>query len=146
MIKFDHHNAMIRICLDKQENGHPIGRVFSQRLAAPLAFSDVGSLILQLDEILDAQDFPQAFQQTRTFLPKGPAPSLAVEAPGLGLSAQEVEEARGSLFTCDVFVITRRNSSWQGFVIWTDKGERQPYSSALELIHLLDLRLSSQES
>lgn len=146
MIKFDHHNAMLRICLDKQESGHPVGQVFSQRLSAPLTFSDVGSLILQLDEILDVQDFPQAFQQTRTFLPKGHTPSLAVEAPGQGLSAQEVEQARGALFTCDVFVISRRNSSWQGFVVWADSGERQSYSSALELIRLLDLRLLEQDA
>ena len=143
MTKFDHHNAVLRLCLDRQEEGHPAGRVFSQRLSAPLVFSDIGGLILQLDEILDVQNFPQAFQRTRTFLSnKGTAPSLAVEAPGLGLSAQEVAAASGTLFTCDIYVITRRSSSWQGFVDWLDGTERQPYSSALELIRLIDLRLS----
>ena len=60
-------SAALRVCVDQSDNGRISGKVYSQRLTRPMAFSDMGSLILRLDEVLEKQNFPQAFQHSRSF-------------------------------------------------------------------------------
>lgn len=47
--KIDHQNGVLRICVDRLEGNRAGGRVFSQRLTAPMSFSDLGGLLLQLE-------------------------------------------------------------------------------------------------
>ena len=70
--KIDHQNGTIRICVDRLEGNRAGGRVLSQRLTAPMAFSDLGSLLLQLESLLERQNFPQAFQRMRSFTKEAP--------------------------------------------------------------------------
>ena len=60
-------SAFLRVCVDQSDGSRISGRVYSQRLTHPMAFSDIGSLVLRLDEVLEKQNFPQAFQRSRTF-------------------------------------------------------------------------------
>ena len=143
MNQFNQNNTVLRVCIDQEKNRSFLGRVFSQRFSQPVSFSDIGGFLLQLDEILDMQNFPQAFQRTRSFQPLSPLSNVAVEVPGQGLSAQAVSQARGELFTCEVQIVTRRNASWQGVIDWLDGEQPQPFSSALELIQLIDGRVES---
>ena len=135
-----HPSAALRVCVDRAEDGRISGRVFSQRLTQPMAFSDVGSLLLQLEEVLDRQNFPQAFQRTRSFAKERAAVPAAPE-PALGMSAGEVEAAHGEAATFLLYVLTRRNTTWQGKLDWLDGSPAQNFDSALELIKLTDRRL-----
>ena len=135
--KFNHNAAALRVCVDQAEDGRISGRVFSRRLTAPIAFSDIGGLLLQVEAVLDTQSFPQAFQRTRTFAP--PKAGDVPAAPSLeeGMPADEVEAARGAHATFVLYVITRRSTTWQGYVDWLD-GARDEFGSVLELIKLTD--------
>lgn len=137
----NHISAAFRVCVDGAEDGRISGRVFSQRLTAPLLFSDIGNLLLQMEAVLDKQNFPQAFQRTRSF---SPAKGAAVPAaPSLtdGMSAETVAAAAGALCTFTLYVITRRSTTWQGRVDWLDGTPPETFSSVLDLIKLTDQRL-----
>lgn len=97
----NHYDAAIRICVDQVTDGRICGRAVSRRLLRPFSFSDIGGLLLQLEEVLDAQNFPQAFERTRTFCPERGEGSAALAAKDLnsGMSREEVEAARGERAT-----------------------------------------------
>ena len=125
--KLDHSNGFFRICVDSVEQGWVSGRIFSRRLTEPMVFSDLGSLLLQVEELLEKQDFPQAFQQMRTFT--GTAPGT-------------VASAWGKRATFVLYIITRRNASWQGKVDWLDGGEPDAFTSDLEFLKLAENHLT----
>lgn len=139
MNKFNHAQAGFRICVDKSDCGCIHGRVYSQRLLEPLTFSDISDLLLKLEEVLDVQKFPQAYERTRSFS-NTPLCDPAIIAPSLaeGMPAETVEAQTGTLGTFVLFVITRRNTTWQGHVDWLDGSPRTEYNSVLELLKLAD--------
>ena len=139
----NHKNGGLRICIDRVEGECISGRVFSQRLTAPLAFPDLGGLLLQLEELLEKQGFPQSSQHVRSFTPV--ASVLSVSAlPEHALSAQAVAEAAGERCTLVLTVLTRRNATWQGYIDWLDGGQREQFSSGLEFLSLVEERLSAE--
>ena len=133
-------SAALRVCVDHAEGGHLSGLVYSQRLTEPLPFTDVGNLLLRLDEVLDTQNFPQAFQRTRSFTGRKEAVPAAA-GPEEGMPAETVAQAHGLFYTFEISVTSRRNASWQGLVDWLDGEARQEFSSALELIKLIETRV-----
>ena len=132
-------SAVLRVCVDRSDNGRISGMVYSQRLTRPMAFSDMGSLILRLDDVLEKQNFPQAFQHSRTFREHESHVPAAAD-PSEGIPLDEVEGSAGSLATFTLCVISRRNASWQGWVDWMDGSPRQQFASALELIRMVEER------
>lgn len=132
-------SAVLRVCVDHSDNGRISGKVYSQRLTRPMAFSDMASLILRLDEVLEKQNFPQAFQHSRTFREHESHVPASVD-PSEGIPLEEVERAAGALATFTLCVISRRNASWQGWVDWMDGSPRQQFASALELIRMSEER------
>ena len=130
-------SAFLRVCVDQSDGSRISGRVYSQRLTHPMAFSDIGSLVLRLDEVLEKQNFPQAFQRSRTFRER----EIHVPAAGdpeEGITLCEVEGASGALATFTLCILSRRNASWQGWVDWMDGSPRQQFASALELIRMAE--------
>ena len=51
-MKLNHQNGLIRVCVDDIAGNRVSGRVYSQRLTSPMAFLDLGGLLLQLEELL----------------------------------------------------------------------------------------------
>lgn len=135
--KLDHHNGVLRLCIDQATGGHISGRIYSRRLSAPLSFSDMGSLLLQLEQLMDSQNFPQAFQRIRSFAKEGPQypPSLLPED---AMPPEAVAEAQGALATCTLRIITRKNATWQGDMTWSDREGPVSFSSDLEFLTLVE--------
>lgn len=139
--KLDHSNGFFRICVDSVEQGWVSGRIFSRRLTEPMVFSDLGSLLLQVEELLEKQDFPQAFQQMRTFTGTAPA-EKELFLPEGAMDAGTVASAWGKRATFVLYIITRRNASWQGKVDWLDGGEPDAFTSDLEFLKLAENHLT----
>lgn len=138
--KINHYEAVLRICVDELGEGGIRGRVVSRRLTEPMPFSDVGHLLLQLEEVFDRQNFPQAFERRRTFGVRQEESSLPLaQTLEQGMDPEEVARAAGQVATFDLYVITRRNTTWQGFVDWLDGSPHSHYKSVLELLKLIDL-------
>lgn len=140
MSGFNHNNSSLRICVDRAFAQTVSGRVFSQRLTKPIPFADLSSLVLRLEDVFRQQNFPQAFQRSRTFLRDEKEDSFAAGEPSQGMGAEQVGAQRGELATFEVLVLGRRSSSWQGTVDWLDGGARQEFASFLELLRLVNER------
>lgn len=136
-LKLNQTTAALRVCVDRAECGRLSGRVYGQRLTAPIAFADFADLLLRVDAVLDAQAFPQAFERTRVFRPNCTEGIPAAESLEEGLPAVAVAAAQGEVGTFTLHVVTRRNTTWQGFVDWLDDAQPQEYASVLELIKLV---------
>lgn len=132
--------AAFRVCVDDASEGRLAGTVYSQRLTAPIVFRDVEELLLRVDRVLDKQNFPQAFQEGRSFTARE-SDIPAAECIEAGMPADAVMAARGRKASFDLYITSRRSASWQGRVEWPD-GEKQSFGSALELVRLLEERIS----
>ncbi len=143
LMKLNHQNGLIRVCVDDIAGNRVSGRVYSQRLTSPMAFLDLGGLLLQLEELLEAQNFPQAFQRIRTFSPdKLPERSDGVLPEG-AMSPEEVSAASGKRATFILHVLTRQNATWQGTVDWLCGGEPDAFSSDLEFLKLVERHIAA---
>ena len=137
MREFNQNNSTLRLCIDSVCDESITGRVFSRRFTCAVPFSDLITLILQLDKVFDRQGFPQAFQRTRTFLRTETDADYIAEDPAHGISGEHVLAQRGELLTLDVTVVSRRNANWQGSVCWVENGKQQEFSSIMELLRLI---------
>ena len=129
--------AAFRVCVDSVGGGRMGGRVLGHRLTRSVTFSDVGELLVRLDAVLDKQNFPQAFQRSRTFSARE-TESPAAQALDAGMSDQEVAGARGAVSTFTLAVFSRRSATWQGQVDWLDGSGPQSFESALEFLKLAE--------
>ncbi|MCL1804794.1 MAG: hypothetical protein FWG28_02145 [Clostridiales bacterium] len=144
--KLNHYMAFLRVAVDGYEAGRISGSVYSRRLKAPLHFATTKDLLLQIEDLLDTQDFPRAFQRKRTFAegkaPKAPGRPVAPEEDGReNMDAETVDMARGKISTFTLNVITRQNTSWQGYLDWLDGADRLAFNSDLELLSMISERL-----
>lgn len=135
-----------RICVDETTNGMASGFVYSRCIKKPMPFQGLGALILLLDEIMDARNFPQAFQKMRIF--EG---SSRTESKSGGKQATEyvagstdeemkpdsISDMMGKIATFSIHVVSRRNASWQGQLDFMDGGA-VPFSSTLEMLHAVN--------
>ena len=144
MMELNLNNSSLRICVDRVAHRAVGGRVFSRRLAEPVAFDDLSSLSHVLEQLFDEQALPQAFQNARTFLKEEQTESVGVSAAEDGMSEEWISAQHGEIATLEVLVISRRSSTWQGAVDWLDGGERQEFSGYLELMRLIDQRISGR--
>jgi len=145
-MKINHYMAYLRVAVDSLEDGRLSGRVYSQRLTEPLLFRDAADLLLQIEDLLDKQDFPRAFQRKRTFDDKKsrkPEKQEMVKDEGeddtepKNMDEETVINEKGAVLTFDIHVITRQNTTWQGYLDWLDGTEKRAYNSVLELLALI---------
>ena len=137
-MKLNHQNGLIRVCVDDIAGNRVSGRVYSQRLTSPMAFLDLGGLLLQLEELLEAQNFPQAFQRIRTFSPDELPERSDGALPEGAMSPEEVSAASGKRATFILHVLTRQNATWQGILAWKEGHQEMEFCSVLELIIEMD--------
>ena len=138
-----HRNSMLRICVDNADALTIQGRAYGQRLSAPIQFTGMGNMLLQLERLMEAQNFPQAFQRIRTFTPvTTPTGYVPGYLPDDAMTEDEVSAQSGRLCTFILHVLTRQSATWQGSVDWLDGDEPQSFVSDLELLGLVDAKLS----
>ena len=161
MMKLNHYMAYLQVAVESHEAGRISGLVYSQRLTAPIQFSDTADLLLQIEDLLDEQDFPRAFQRKRTFAkrPQKPVPSGGADRvtaaadvgdvvdvdEGQPMDGETVNQARGAVATFAMNVITRQNTSWQGYLDWLDGSARKAFNSELELIAMIEEGLTGHK-
>ena len=121
--------SAIYICIDEYGAGRMEGRLYSPCLFEPLTFNDANHFFIYLEQLMEYPCYPQAFQRKRAF-----GEPSELETP-LFLEAQNLHEDKiGKVATGEVHVISRQNTSWQGFVIWKNSGTRATFNSDLELL------------
>ncbi len=96
-------------------------------------FQNVTQLLFLMDDAYNQLFFPQKSMEIRSFTGAKASPSVPDKHPS--------SEAP-ILASFKISVLFRQNASWQGNVIWVEKGVEAQFRSVLELINLLDTVLS----
>lgn len=105
----------LRICVDRC--GEDLsGRVYCRMSREGLPFRNLGELLLRADLLFDEKDYPQSFQEKRSFAEQ-PLRYSRRGMPKAFLTDQEILNRQGAYCTLDVLVYSRRQASWQGILI-----------------------------
>jgi hypothetical protein len=137
-MKLNQRNSALRLCVDSIDSGRINGRIYGQRLEKPLLFADIGDMLLQIDDVLNAQDYPRAFQRKRSFGEEQQVmPPPPIEISGDFMSKEAVEASVGEIATYIINITTRQNTTWQGSIDWLDNSLPREFRSVLELIRIL---------
>ena len=135
-LKLNYNTAIFRVCMDAEHSG----RIVSRRLKAPMPFTDLVNLLLKMEAVMDAQDYPRAFQRKRQFRE---IPTTDTQVP-YALSVEEmmdedaVNAATGALSTFLLHILSRQNACWQGIVILPEDNRRLPFESVLQFLEVVD--------
>ena len=120
------------LCVDRYEEGLLTGRFYHPMRPEGESFRNLSQYLLKMEGLLDEMDRPQSDTRTRSF---GTSNRPENEKPCVS------KETKGEVATFKVRVLFRQHASWQGEVIWVERGMTQRFRSDLELIHLLDSAL-----
>ena len=122
------------VCVDSYEGGVPRGRLYLPGQQGQ-RFDSLSQLLLRAEQLLE-QGGAQSFTIPRIFALAKPLRSAPCDADEL---------ARGKAATFEMRVLFRQHASWQGELLWLEKGARQSFRSALELITLMDSALRAEK-
>ena len=103
-------------------------------------FDNLTQLLIRMEGLLDALDFPQRSMEGRAF--DQPEQRAAAGAPR---PAPEALGEQKPLATFQLSVLFRQNASWQGSLTWLERAEEARFRSVLELVGLLDSALAAWE-
>ena len=123
------------VCVDTYCRGAVSGRLYNPYLPDGAEFASLLDFFRQMEDLLDAMQFPQSFTAARRFSQPPPRPERTP-----GTAAQE-----GGAATFLVRVLFRQNASWQGSVAWLEGRREESFRSALELVLLMDSALRNGE-
>lgn len=110
----------------------PQGIISGPRISAPAPFASLMQMLTIMERMMDQENTPQRGEEARTLQHAEPHRGTAERAPG-----------EKPLATFHVNVLFRQNASWQGVLLWADKGMDARFRSVLEMIRLMDSALTS---
>ena len=126
--KFHTTPREILICADSHKKGVLSGRLFFPGRKAEV-FSCLTQCLLRVNSLLDEEGQLQSFTEPRTFRQR--------QLPEC-LPAPEDSLPQGAIATFHLQVLYRRNSSWQGKLVWMEQDQLQSFRSVLELMMLIE--------
>lgn len=142
-------STAIRVCVDDISGSRISGRAYCAQLDDVFCFNDMGELILGMEDMFDERGYPDAFQIKRSFIKKNEN-TLSIEERLLRQAEMRakcnISQSMGKHATFLVYVMSRRNSSWQGRVEWIDEGGITSFNSALEFLRLVDAKIVRREN
>ena len=117
------------ICIDRYDEGVPVGRFYNQSSLDGASFHGAIDLIKKMETMLDQLSIPQSFSSVRSF----------TERPVINMSEPSEEDfCKGKVATFAVKILFRQNASWQGSIAWLEGKREEPFRSVLELLLLID--------
>lgn len=146
-----HPSSAIRICIDKISDTQISGRAFCQQLEKPMIFNDLGILLIKIEDALDQRGYPSSFQKKRNFINETSSDSLSFykevsQRKTVPNSSSDIkDDVFGEECTLLVYVLSRRNSSWQGKMEWLDDNSFETFNSALAILRNIDVHMSHKE-
>lgn len=122
-------NRTVMVYVDSVADKIPKGRfhIASNREIQP--FYGLCQLLIEINNVLDQENFPQAFTQLRKFQ----KPSKQANTARISTNQNS-----GAVATFSIRILFRQNASWQGSVTWLEGNQEAFFRSVLELIVLMD--------
>lgn len=129
------NQGVFLICVDTWGTGGCSGHYFNAALGEGSSFRDLAMLLVDMEQLLNDRNSPQAFCVLRQF-----------DSPSFPRIDDDRCPARrrGLLATFRIRIRFRRNASWQGTVTWLEKGRTLHFRSALELLGLMGSAVAKQ--
>lgn len=125
-----------RVCIDGK--GTDIsGRIYTPLCQDVIEFQGIGEILLKMDALFDSAGYPQAFQEKRTFEEKKERDNRYSGIPSAKQSVENIQAIQGRLYTTDIIVRSRRNTTWQGSVYAVDGVQISEFSGEVELLKTL---------
>lgn len=126
---------LVAICIDRIIDGSIQGRMYHKYQKEPQIFCEVHKLLCLMEDLFDRCGYPQSTTQNRFFVDRK---DTKTKEALLMADLDQVLDNNGDLATFVVHVKYRQHSTWQGEVVWAEKGKKKSFRSALELIKLMD--------
>ena len=126
---YEMRTSVIKVISYEQKNlkGLLVNPYFGQEVY----FGSLPQLIFLVEGMLDDLNCPQKGMESRNFRKD--------DAPAQKIVKNVPQEAAGPvLASFKLNILFRQNASWQGSVIWMEKGMESQFRSLLELIMLMD--------
>lgn len=120
------------VCVDSYDDGILKGRIWDHMHEAE-SFHSLSQFLLKMEELLDEEQMPQAYTIPRKFS----------ETPPLDAEFAEGSK-KGEKATFELKVIFRRNTTWQGILVWREDQKEHSFRSVLELVILMDSALRGE--
>ena len=122
-----------RICIDHGKKDI-LGTAFSTLSNQAIPFYGLGELLVKMDAIFDKQGYPQSFQDKRSFEKEKKVQNRYNGLPRYRMKPETIREKKGEEGTIDVMVTTRKNTSWQGYLLDLEGNTIQSFSGELSLM------------
>ena len=138
---------LISICVDGNENADYQGCLWHQYSDDPISFRSATEMLAIMDDLMDGWDFPQKSMEQREFVPtEHPThrrkevrdEELVIDKIQKQHGTRNIQGKRGKLATFIVQVAFRQNATWQGNVVLANSNEKKAFSSAMELLRIMD--------
>lgn len=135
-------NSRVCICIEDYRNTEISGRLYHTDLPGEYLFANSGQLMLGIESLLNAVNYPEASTEPRTFRDSGGVNDMQEERPHPTENAKTAPlNVQGKLATFIVHAQYRQNTSWQGSLLWLEENKKQFFRSELELLKLIDSAL-----
>ncbi len=140
--KFLQMPGTILVCVDEHMGKNILGRIYHPGGEPPVQFNEIGSLLIEIDRILDELHYPESSTTGRSFQKNGKKDKKPKERAAM--QKKQMTLKKGEKGTFVVQVQYRQHSTWQGKVLWAEKNETKQFRSALELLKLIDSALDEE--
>ena len=125
------------LCVDEIHGGEPLGRLYHSYRTDHQAFSNAEQMILLMEDLYDALNFPYPGTNERSFTPTKKTQTHYTEGDRI-MKDDALLSKHGDLGTFIVRVQHRQNSSWQGRITWMEQDKTINFRSVLEMIKLIE--------
>ena len=125
------------VCVDAARAGQLSGRLFHGYRADAELFGNTEQMILQMEALYDALDFPRLGLNERSFLPVEKAPIHYSEGDRI-MKDESLLNKHGDLGSFIIRVQHRQNSSWQGRITWMEQDKTISFRSVWEMVKLIE--------
>lgn len=133
---------LVNVCVDESLDGEIAGRLYHCYQKGPLTFSNLVQLLRTMEKFFDDIQFPQSSTRSRSFYASD---TQNREKKQRVTDQNDIVSQRGKKGTFIITVKFRQNSTWQGELFWMERGEKQNFSSTLDLIKIIDGDLTLTE-
>lgn len=130
---------MLWLCLDQSNYDNIIQGTFHTVMdRESVSFYDVNQMILKIDEYFDHVQYPQSFQQKRSFKESTAATTeFAQQRKQPVRKDDDIIIQKGAIFTGVLMVMTRQHANWQGSLLDCDFNKLFEFRDIVELINKL---------
>jgi hypothetical protein len=129
----------ILVCVDEHKGRDISGRIYYPGGEDPLRFTEMGRLLIGIDQVLDNMHYPESSTSCRSFQKNVKDPKNPKERAAMQKKLDTLKKGEKGTFV--VQVQYRQHATWQGKVLWAEKNETKQFRSALELLKLIDSAL-----